>query len=208
MAEEKKKITTVQCRLCRKEKRWEGPYSQSRNEISEWTRVCNDCTAIWEVGKKAMAATKADGKDVEARVYVEIPTDHRMGDPKGDAVVRGKDIMAAMGGIGLRGTVIGSRWHGGKKTIVIISEKNDERDGGYVSGGGSLEFKVQKNRAEAMRRVVSAFYNAIARARVYGFNEGRSLLAGLAKGELKLENFSQQVDNARLGRKPRTSWDD
>ncbi len=58
-----------------------------------------------------------------------------------------------------------------------------------------------------MARVVAAFYNAIAKARVDGFNEGRNLLTGLASGSVSLESFSEQADNSRVGKKPKKRWD-
>lgn len=203
MAEKTDGEKKIECRLCRKEKAWRSPYQEFRNEISDWSRICNDCTALWELGKKTVAATKADGKDTQGRVHIEVPTDPHRGKPDGATGVRGKDIMTAMGGVSLRGTAMGNPWRGkGDKDIVDISGGADDEDGSYI-GGGSLDFKVPKARAEAMRRVVVAFYNAIAKARVDGFNEGRNLLRGLAEGSVRIEDYSEQADNARAGKKPK-----
>jgi len=198
----------VTCTLCRKEK--DSPKTTyTALGIHSWQQraVCPDCVNIWEIGKKTMAASKADGKDTEARVHIEVP-EHlhaRMGDPLGVTAVRGKDVMTAMGGVSLRGTEIGGRGHNSEKDIVNISATQDDRDTSYI-GGGTLSFKVPKARAEAMKRVVAAFFNIVAKARVDGFNEGRNLLAGLAKGTVKLEDFSEQADNSRVGKKPQTRW--
>ena len=200
----------VTCTLCRKEKN-SPKQTYSANGIHSWQHrgVCPDCVSIWEIGKKTMAASKVDGKDSEARVQIEVPAHllTKMGDPLGPTQVRGKDVMTALGGVSLRGTEIGSRWHGGKKDIVNISETQDDRDTSHI-GGGTLNFKVPKARAEAMKRVFAAFYNIVAKARVDGFNEGRNLLLGLSKGEVSLESYSQQTDNARAGKKPKKRWDE
>lgn len=204
MADEPKKPQTIECRLCRKPKRWEGPFAPHRSEIDEWSKVCKECIEFWELGKKAAKAAKSDGKDTETRVPSLVPVNPKLGDAGGPTVVKGLDIIAAMGGISLRGTEMGSKFGGSGERLSIV-EMQDKGDWTYV-GGGSLPFKVPKARAIAMQKVVTAFLNAIAKTRVDGFNEGRNLLAGLAKGELKLEDFDVQTDNARAGKKPKKRW--
>jgi hypothetical protein len=204
MAEEEKKGQSIECRLCRKMAFYQGPFQEWRNDIDAWVKVCKECRALWELGKKTAAATKTDGKELVASVHLELPTDYRSGDAKGSVEVRGKDIMTAMGGVSLRGTAMGDRWRKKEQERISIDELQDEDDDRYV-GGGSMDFTVPKSRAEAMARVVRGFFNAIAKARVDGFNEGRNLLSALAKGEVSLEDYSEQADNARAGKKPRTS---
>ena len=207
---EEKKPTTIECKLCRKEKVWKSLYNKRENKISEWSKVCNDCEALWELGKKTISATKADGKECEATAYVNVPTDAKMGDPKAPIEIRGKDIQTAVGGVSLRGTAMGDPWEkvkGGIKNVSITGA-TDENDHYYISGGGCLSFKVPASRAEAMKRIIAGFYNAIAKARVDGFEEGRNLLLGLAKGDVSLETFSEQADNTRAGKKPRRRGDD
>jgi len=203
------KYIKVYCTLCRKEK--DSPKTTyTALGIHSWQQrgVCPDCVNIWEIGKKTMAATKTDGKDTEARARVEVPAHllTKMGDPLGVTAVRGKDIMTALGGVSLRGTEIGNRWHNSGKDIVNITAVQDDKDITYV-GGGELCFKVPKARAEAMKRVVCAFYNIVAKARVDGFEEGRNLLLGLSQGKVSLEEFSEQADNSRVGKKPKKRWD-
>lgn len=200
----------IECRLCRKPKKWKTQYQISAyaNEIEPWSKVCKECSAIWELGKKTLAANKADGKDYEAVAYINVPTESKMGDPKGPTEVHGKDIMLAMGGVSLRGTDLADPWTRTKTVETVdITGTQDEKDSSYVSGGGSLRFKAPKARAQAMKRVIAAFYNAVAKARVDGFEEGRNLLLGLASGHVKLDEFSEQADNTRAGRKPRRRGD-
>jgi hypothetical protein len=204
---EEQKPKTIECRLCRKPKEWTTQWNHRANEISEWSKVCRDCEKLWELGKKTMAATKADGKETTARAHIDTPTTPKRGDPQGPTEVRGKDIMLALGGIGLRGTELGRRF-GDKGEIISITQSTDDGDNWYISGGGSVDFKVPRARAEAMKRIVGAFFNAIAKARVDGFNEGRNLIAALAKGEVSLDSYSEQVDNSRVGKKPKRRGDD
>lgn len=129
-----------------------------------------------------------------------------LGDPGSSAAIKGTDVVAAMGGISLRGTAMGGNWRNGVENHSIV-ELQDKDDYLYV-GGQSVEFTAPKARVLAMKRVVAAFFNAIAKARVEGFNEGRNLLTGLARGEVTLESFSEQADNARVGKKPKKRWQD
>lgn len=206
---DKKAVKVIECVLCRKPKNWNSPYNLYENQICEWSKVCRTCEELWELGKKTMAATKADGKGTQARVYIHVPTHAKMGDALGPVEVDGKDIMRALGGVSLRGTAMGGAFRGpGRENIVSISSASDPDDNLYISGGGSLDFKVPKERAEAMKRVIVGFFNAIAKARVDGFNEGRNLLLGLAHGHVSLESFSEQADNARVGKKPKRRGDD
>lgn len=196
----------IECVLCRKKKEYRQPYSTGGSEISAWSKVCNDCEAFWELGKKAAKATKADGKEMRASAPSEVPVHPKMGDPKASVVVKGTDIMAALGGISLRGTARGDTWRDGVENYSIV-ELQDRGDWTYV-GGQSVTFTAPKARIVAMQRIVAGFLNAIAKARVDGFNEGRNLLTGLASGSVSLESFSEQADNARAGRKPKKRWGD
>lgn len=207
MSDERKGVT-IECKLCRKPKVWRSPYNSYENQISEWSKVCDDCVALWELGKKTIAATKTDGKETEGTVYIDLPTDPRMGDPKASTEVRGKDIQTALGGVSLRGTAMGDRWNKRGAENISITAPIDKNDRWYTSGGGSLSFKVPKARAETTRRIASGFYNAIAKARVEGFEEGRNLLLGLSKGTVSLDSFSEQADNTRAGKKPRRRGDE
>lgn len=198
------KVVKIDCVLCRKPKIWRSPYQKFRNDINESTKVCNDCFDFWELGKKTAKATQADGKDTKTSVPIKVPISVRMGNPEGPTEVLGKDVMAAMGGVGLRGTELGGKWHGHPTHINLVNHQ-DKEDSFYI-GGGSLEFKVPVARSNAMKKIMVAFFNAIAKARVDGFNEGRNLLTALANGDVSLETYSERADNARVGRKPKTRF--
>ena len=201
MSERKKPVKVIECVLCRKPKGWNSPYNSYENHISEWSKVCCECEKMWELGKKTMAASKSDGKgDYGARPHRNA-YDAEAG---GSARLYGSSRKGHYDGARrrlLRGTQIGRRF-GEKGEIISVTKSTDDDDNWYI-GGGSLEFKVPRARAEAMGRVVGAFFNAIAKARVDGFEEGRNLLSGLAKGTVSLESFSEQADNTRAGKKPR-----
>lgn len=203
MADEKKP-DMIQCRLCRKDgkrKDWRGI-----GDVEEWSRICDECRGFWELGKKAAKAAAADGKEFDVSVPNDIPAANpKLGDPKGPTEIKGKDVVTAMGGISLRGTEAGKAFNGADKRINLV-ELQDREDWMYV-GGGSMRFKAPKSRAEAMKRILTAMANAVAKARVAGFDEGRNLLAGLASGNVSLDQFSEQTDNSRAGKKPRKTWD-
>ena len=192
MTEEK---PTIECRLCRKEYELKHSFHENR-PIDEWTKVCVDCKKLWELGKKREKAAKADGKLGHAAVKLVIKTDGREGDPKGDTTIKSGDIIAAMGGVKLKGTSIVGRFSTPKGTIQI------GRAGEWDWGGTEI-IQVPEARAKAMDKVLSAFHAALAKARVDGFNEGRNLLAGLADGSVKVADYSEQADNARVGKRPR-----
>jgi hypothetical protein len=201
---EEKKYPEIECRLCRKKYECPPAYHHGR-KIDEWSKVCQPCHDMWELGKKAAKAARADGKDMEAMVPQTVPTNTKLGNVEGPTDIKGLDVIAAMGAVSLRGTEMGSRFGGSGERINIVSHQ-DERDWVYIAGQ-SLTIKVPKARAMAMQKIVTAFLNAIAKARVEGFNEGRNLLLGLAKGEVSLETYSEQADNSRVGKKPRKRWD-
>ncbi len=196
----------VECVLCRKEKPSPKTTYAGLNIFSwEQRRVCPDCVNLWELGGKADKASKADGKPARVEVPSLVPVHPKLGDANGTTEINGLDIIAAMGGISIRGTEAGSRFASGEKLNIV--EHQDSDDWVYI-GGQSLPVSVPQKRAVSMKKIVSAFLNAIAKARVDGFNEGRNLLSGLAKGEISLEDYSEQADNARAGRKPRKRWGD
>lgn len=71
-----------------------------------------------------------------------------------------------------------------------------------MSSGSEL-VQVPESRAKAMAKIISAVFDAIAKARVDGFNEGRNLLKSLADGSTTVDDFSDQCDEAEKGRRPR-----
>lgn len=205
---DQEKPSLIECRLCRKNKKYVTPYSYDRfkNEIEPWAKVCTDCVELWEIGKRAAKASKEEGKPVQAYVHREVPVNAKMGKADGSVEVKGSDIIAAMGAIKLRGTEAGKGLSFKHDRIKIV-EVQDEKDWQYV-GGQTEVVQVPQSRAAAMKRIFAAFYNAIAKARVDGYNEGRNLLAGLAKGEVRLDDFEERCDNVRAGKKPTSRWGD
>jgi hypothetical protein len=189
----------VECVLCRKKK--ESPRHDGN---WNWSRVCPECESFWELGKRAAKASRADGKDHEVLVPSLVPMSPKLGDVSGPVEIKGLDIIAAMGGASIRGTAMGSRFGGSGERMSIVSSQ-DKDDWEYISGG-SLPVKVPNSRAVAMKKIFTAFLNALAKARVEGFDEGRNLLLGLSKGEVSLDTFSEQADNSRAGIKPKKRW--
>lgn len=194
----------IRCTLCRKDKKYLPPYVGG-SEIHPADRVCNECKRLWELGRKREKAAKADEALTFARVTLEVALNPAKGLPQGDMTLRSTDLIAAMGATKLRGTDMGGRWEKPENAIGI-GFKND-KDTYYIPDGNEL-VQVPKARATAMAKIISCFYNALAKARVDGFNEGSSLLKRLAEGGVSLDSFSVQCDNARAGRKPRGRYDD
>lgn len=193
------KPTKIECKLCRKEKIHTSPFTKWRNEIDAWSNICHDCFKMWELGKKRAKSSAGEGPLVFAKVVLKMNLDgRRLGDPEVEPVIKSADLVTAMGGTKLRGSKLGERWAGSQGEIHIGGSKE-----GLEYGVGAAErIEVPKARAEAMKRVVTAFLHAIAAARVVGFNEGRDLLACLARGSVKLEDYDERVDNARAGKRP------
>lgn len=104
----------VECVLCRKEKdspKWSGGWA--------WSKVCPECRVFWELGKKKEKLAKSEGKAGHAKVIFEMKTDGKDGDPLGDTTIRSKDIIAAMGATGLRGTSISGRFSTPEGTVFV-----------------------------------------------------------------------------------------
>lgn len=189
----------VECNLCRKEKKCP---SQSYGSLGihswQWRKVCPDCYVLWEIGKKRAKVDKAEAADGHAKIVLEVKVDGKDGDPLGDTTIRSKDIIAAMGATGLRGTSLGGRFNTPKGTVFV----GQSNTASWMSGGSEL-VKVPESRAKAMSKIVSAIFNAIAKARIDGFNEGRNLLKSLAEGRTTVDDFSDQCDEAEKGKRPR-----
>jgi len=182
----------MKCRLCRKTKKLHQNFG-----VGDWSwrGVCNECFRLWELGKKAEKAAKADGTDIFVAVKLALKLDGKHRDAIPETQIRSTDIIAAMGAVKLRGTEMGGPWHG-------VTPKFHIGDSG--SGwdfGGFERVKVAKSRAAAMKRIIDAFMGALARVRLDGFTDGRNLLAGLAKGWVKVSDFDEKADNAAAGRK-------
>lgn len=192
--------TEIECRLCRKKIPWKkwGP----ANRIDEWRKVCDSCIEQWKVGKRAMGVEKKEAKDkmIGSSTPNHLPNIPKFGDPKGPTEITAKDVITAIGGVTTRGT--SERFFGHKTDIEIVEPQDKEEFYTYINGG-SQKFQVQKSRAEAMKKIVTAFLNAIAKAKVEGMQEGRGLLAGLAKGTLQVADFSEISDRLAKGRKPK-----
>ena len=188
----------IECVLCRKKYPMHRGYG-SQGQISGWRKVCDHCIKLWELGKKKTTLAKTDGKMGHAAVKLVLKMDGRDGNEKGDTTIKSADIIAAMGGVKLKGTSLVGRFSAPEGTIRI--GKSGEYD-----WGATEVVQVPEARAKAMDKILNAFHSALANVRVDGFNHGRNLLAGLAKGELRIETFDEQVNNARAGRKPRGSW--
>jgi hypothetical protein len=191
---------TIECVLCRKKYDTAVVDVARTNRINAWSRVCNDCVGLWEEGKRSRTANKRDGKPIVAAVINKVELEGRAGNPQAETELRALDIIMAMGATKLRGTDAGDIWRGDKPAVFIGRENEGHEHYAYL--GGSERVRVPRARAEAMARIIAAFYDACAKARVRGFDEGRNLVAALARGEVKVEDYSAKVDNARAGYRP------
>ncbi len=187
----------LRCKLCLKDKRCSKRF---RGDDWEWRGVCPDCYKFWEVGKKKDKLLASDGKMGHAKVILVLKVDGKDGDPKGATTVKSADIIAAMGAVKLKGTSQGGPFHKPMGTI-FIGESNRNS---WMMGASEL-VQVPEARAKAMAKIVSAVINALALSYANGFQAGRNILAGLAKGEVRIETFSELSDKAARGKDPR-SW--
>lgn len=189
-----KEFKLIRCGLCMKDKKFYHQFTTWTNEIQEGSEVCVECRKQWERGRKVSQSSKTDGKVIPARVVLVIESDGRDVDPKKNSIIKAADVAAAMGAVSLRGTSMNSKWHG-------VSEMTIGRPEESYSSGGSQIVEVPKGRAEAMKRIIDAFFSATAKARVEGFNDGRDLIKGLATGSVQPDEFTEKSDNARAGKR-------
>lgn len=161
-----------------------------------WRRVCEACFKLWELGRKRVKMVKSDGRLGHARVVLVVKTDGEDGDPVGDTAIKSGDLIAAMGAVKLRGTSMGGRFDAPDGTVFVGKSVRH----GWMSGGAEL-VQVPEARAKAMARIVAAFFNALAKAKVDGFNSGRSLLTALAEGSVTVSDFQEMSDKAMEGKR-------
>ena len=189
-----------ECVLCRKPKLKAGLHGQL-----DWRKICTNCVKLWELGKKTVILNKAeqgDGKLGYASVILVFPTDGRQGEPGGATEFKSADIIAAMGAVKLKGTSLNKRFSQPEGTVVVGDSINKDANAWNFTGGREL-VSVPTSRAQAMRKILGCVFNAIAQARIDGFNEGRNLLKGLATGSVTIDDFTEQSDEAAEGRRPR-----
>lgn len=189
-----------ECVLCRKPTLKSQPFSGY-----DWRKICTNCFKLWELGKQTTKLNKAeqgDGKLGYASVILVFPTDGRQGEPGGATEFKSADIIAAMGAVKLKGTTLTKKFSQPEGTVVVGQSINKDANSWNYTGGREL-VSVPTSRAEAMRKILGCVFNAIAQARIDGFNEGRNLLKGLATGSVKIDDFTEQSDEAAEGRRPR-----
>jgi len=176
---------TMDCDLC-------------RNKIPlHWRHVCDSCFQFWELGRKRQKLGKSEGRLGHANVVLELKFDGEDGNPEKPFEIRSKDLIAAMGAMKLRGTSLHKRFSRPDGAINIgMSERHH-----WMIGGSEL-VQVPESRAVAMAKIVAAVFNALARARVDGFNDGRNLLAGLANGQITTGQFDAMSEKVADGRRP------
>lgn len=185
----------IECVLCGKKYPVNKGFGSSRGPlISGWRKVCDPCVTLWEVGKKR--AKTVEGKLTTARVLLKMKTDGRAGDPEKVVEIKSADIAAAMGAVKLRGTSAAGRFD--RADFNIGQDANH----GWMDGGSEI-VEVPEARAKAMKKIIETIFNALAAARVDGFNEGRNLLTGLATGSVQIDDFTDQTEQAGKGKRPR-----
>lgn len=171
----------VPCGLCNKE--------DTLNDVP----VCNTCRSAWTIGKRTIAMKKDEEKLVKAIVEWYPHMAAHQGDVEGPTDLHWTDIAQAMGAISLRDS--GLDWYSGKPREI--------GDAAHPTFGSKSQELVQvpESRARAMEKILRAFYNGVAKAKAEGIDEGRNLLAGLARGTIKISDFDETAEAARMQRR-------
>lgn len=171
---------SVPCALCKKE------------ETRDQDRICRDCRRAWEAAKTVEKAREKDGNLVEVSVNWNPSFGYYVGNVEGSSDISRDDIVEVLGGEDL-----GRHYWAGKVKVRIGF--TDQRWG----QDSCVYIRAHKGRAQTLKKIVTAFFNGIAKARAQGFEEGSNLLAQLAKGEIAVGDFTELRDAAKMQRKIR-----
>lgn len=158
--------------------------------------ICGDCRGSWKVGVEVKKMRKTEEKIVKALVewYPHMSAHH--GDVEGNTDLHWTDIAAAMGAVSLSDS--GLDWFGGRPREI-----GDSANPSFGSKSQEL-VQVPEARALAMEKILRAFHNGVAKAKADGIDEGRNLLLGLARGEVKLSDYDETTAAAAMQRKRRS----